>query len=339
MEVRVGPLSSPAMSFIAIFLALLIEQTRPLANGNLVHTGLRAWSISVSRNFDAGKPSHAWVAWALAVLVPSLLVFAVHLLLLHWIGWPLALLWSIAVLYLTLGFRQFSHHFTRIRDALDLGDERGARECLANWQQVSVGELPRSELVRHVIEYSVLAAHRHVFGVLAWYTLLAALGLGPAGAVLYRMAEFVQRYWIRPAPDGSQRASSALQLASTSAWTMTDWVPVRATALCFAVVGSFEEAIDRWHFYARQFPGDNDGLLLAATSGAINVRLGGTALEPRGVDQANDNKGFAKLGDSEVTSGREPELAHLRSVVGLVWRSVVVWMLLLVLLTFARFLG
>ena len=40
-----------------------------------------------------------------------------------------------------------------------------------------------------------------------------------------------------------------------------------------------------------------------------------------------------------MTPGREPEMAHLRSVVGLVWRSVVVWLLLLALLTFARLLG
>jgi adenosylcobinamide-phosphate synthase len=38
-------------------------------------------------------------------------------------------------------------------------------------------------------------------------------------------------------------------------------------------------------------------------------------------------------------SGRPPELAHLRSVVGLVWRSVVLWMVLLALLTLARLLG
>ena len=36
---------------------------------------------------------------------------------------------------------------------------------------------------------------------------------------------------------------------------------------------------------------------------------------------------------------REPEVAHLRSVVGLVWRSVVLWMVLLALLTLARLLG
>ncbi len=99
------------------------------------------------------------------------------------------------MLYVTLGFRQFSHHFTGIRDALEDGQEDAARERLAHWQQVDAGMLPRSEIVRHVIEYSVISAHRHVFGVLAWFSILAALGLGPTGAVFYRMAEFVSRYW------------------------------------------------------------------------------------------------------------------------------------------------
>jgi adenosylcobinamide-phosphate synthase len=34
-----------------------------------------------------------------------------------------------------------------------------------------------------------------------------------------------------------------------------------------------------------------------------------------------------------------PVLGHLRSVVGLVWRSVVLWMLLLALLTLANLIG
>ena len=80
-----------------------------------------------------------------------------------------------------------------------------------------------------------------------------------------------------------------------------------------------------------------DGVLLAATAGAINVRLGGEALRPR---EAGDS-GWPSDGDldSGVTPGRPAEVGHLRSVVGLVWRAVVVWMLLLALLTLARLLG
>ncbi|ROZ71261.1 CobD/CbiB family protein [Ramlibacter sp. WS9] len=331
------------MSFFAILFALLIEQVRPLARHNPIHAGLRGWARWVSRNFDAGKPHHGWVAWTLAVVLPALVALGVHWALALLVGWPVAVLWNVAVLYVTLGFRQFSHHFTNIRDALDTADEPRARELLAQWQQVDASELPRSEIVRHVIEYSVLAAHRHVFGVLAWYSVLAAFGFGPAGAVLYRMTEFVARYWKHRDRTQAQPASQALETAATSAWSVIDWLPARITALAFAVVGSFEEAIDCWRNHAQRFPNDNDGVILAATSGAVNVRLGGEALKSAAF-APNASQGFSSAGaetidDSESTPGREAEIGHLRSIVGLVWRSVVLWMVLLALLTLARLLG
>ena len=330
------------MSFFAILFALLIEQVRPLAQHNPVHGGLRLWVRWVGRNFDTGRPHHGWVAWSLAVLAPSVAAVGVHWALVLFVGWPIAVLWSVAVLYVTLGFRQFSHHFTNIRDALDAGDEVKARQLLAQWQQVDASELPRSEIVRHVIEYSVLAAHRHVFGVLAWFSVLAAFGLGPAGAVLYRTGEFVARYWRQRIGAPTQPASPALQAAAARAWAAIDWLPARITALAFAVVGSFEDAIDCWRNYAQRFPNDNDGVILAATSGAVNVRLGGEALKT--VYLPNSSQGFRSGGvetmaDTESTPGREAEIGHLRSIVGLVWRSVVLWMVLLALLTLARLLG
>src|SRR4051812_48200698 len=217
------------MSFFAILLALLLEQVRPLARHNPIHASLRGWARWSSRNFDAGKPHHGWVAWSVAVILPSAAATGVYWLFALTLGWPLAVLWSVAVLYVTLGFRQFSHHFTNIRDALDAGDEGAAREQLAQWQQVDASELPRSEIVRHVIEYSVLAAHRHVFGVLAWFSVLAAFGLGPAGAILYRMSEFVARYWRNHSQSQTQPASPALEAAATGAWHVVDWLPARAT--------------------------------------------------------------------------------------------------------------
>ncbi len=335
------------MSFFAILFALLIEQAKPLARHNPVHAVLRSWARGVSRNVDAGKTQHGWLAWALAVGVPALAAVAVHWALVWSLGWIAAAVWNVLVLYATLGFRQFSHHFTAIRDALDAGDEEEARKLLAAWQQVDANELPRSEIVRHVIEYSVLAAHRHVFGVLGWFSVLSSLGLGPAGAVLYRMSEFVSRYWkyesaIAPVAK-RQPASEALQSAAAAAWTVIDWLPARVTALGFAVVGSFEDAIDCWRHHAQRFPNDNDGVVLAATSGAINVRLGGQALKaafaPNASQTFQTGNSPENLADTESTPGREPELAHLRSVVGLVWRSVVLWMALLMLLSLARLIG
>ena len=318
------------MSFSAILIALLLEQARPLKSGNPVHALLRAWVRWSSKNFDAGRVHHAWLAWGFAVGAPTLVAVAVHWVLMLAVGWPVAVLWSIAVLYATLGFRQFSHHFTGIRDALDAGDESLARERLAQWRQTDAAQLPQREIVRHVIEHSVLAAHWHVFGVLGWFSVLAALGLGPAGAVLYRLSEFVARYWKHRSKMHLQPVSTALQDVATRAWSMIDWLPARVTALGFAVVGSFEEAIDAWRNYTQGEFVTNSGVILAATSGAINVRLGSSWVKP--AQSAVEAAGVA-------SDGPAPELGHLRSIVGLVWRSVVMWMVLLALLTLARLLG
>lgn len=306
------------MSFISILFALLLEQARPLAPGNPVHMGVRSWVRWVVRNFDAGKPQHGWLAWWVAVVLPAVVVFAVHWLLVWSLGWIAAAVWSIAILYSTLGFRQFSHHFTEIRDALEAGDEDLARQRLAQWMRMDASRLPRSEIVGHVIAHSVLSAHRHVFGVFAWYSLLASLGLGPAGAVLYRIGEYFFRYANRPPRPSSTPLSPSLQAVAGMAWHAMDWVPARITALGFAFVGSFEEAVDAWRQQEAQFPGDNDGVVLASTAGAVNVKLGGSSA----------------LGD-----GQTPQPVHLRAVVGLVWRTVVMWMVFLALLSLARLLG
>lgn len=311
------------MSFIAILLALLLEQARPLGADNSVHRGALGWVRWAQHTVDAGQQPHGWLAWLVAVVVPTALAAGIYLLL---AGWNLALgfVWMVAVLYVTLGFRQFSHYFTTIREALESGDEVRAREVLAEWRQVDVSELPRQELLRHVIEYAMVQAHRHVLGVLVCVVVFAAIGLGPAGAVFYRLAEYVSRAWCS-APEGE--ASAPACSAAARAWHWADYLPVRVTAVALAVVGNFEEAIASWRQDARHFANPNDGILLAATSGAINVRLGGQPLDPA-----------ATVSPESVaaTDGRTPQLAHLASVVGAVWRSVVLWMLLLALGVLAR---
>jgi len=323
------------MSFISVLFALLLEQARPLQRGNAVHAAMRAWVRWCSRNFDAGQRVHGWLAWSAAVGVPTMLALGIYWLLGFLLGWPVALLWNALVLYAALGFRQFSFHFTRIRDALADGDDAQARHLLDDWQQLQAQDIARSALIGRVIEVSVLAAHRHVFGVLAWSSVLAALGLGPAGAVLYRLSEFVARYWQHQSQSHYQTVSAALQSRSNRVWQRVDWLPARMTALSFAVVGNFEEAIDGWRRYMQRHDSHNDGLVLAATAGAVNIDLAACqSAKPSGTDAGADDPVAAASPQRPV-----PDLAHLAVVVGLVWRTVVMWVVLLALLTLARLLG
>ena len=234
------------MSFFAVLFALLIEQLKPLPRDNWVHETLIVVGAldgpQLRRRRDRTMPgwSGACRWWCRRSSWLRLYLAIAHFSLL------LALAFDVAVLYLTLGFRQFSHYFTDIRDALDRGDENEARRLLAEWRHLDASELPRTELLRHVIEHALLAAHRHVFGVFFWFVVLSALGLGPVGAVLYRMAEFASRYWGYRARTLDAPANDALMALSRRLFALIDHVPARLTAFGFAVVGNFEEAIDGW---------------------------------------------------------------------------------------------
>jgi adenosylcobinamide-phosphate synthase len=329
------------MSFFAVLFALLIEQLKPLPRDNWVHDALISWVGWTGRNFDAGRERHAVVVWCITVLAPALAASAVYIALARH-SLLLALAFDVLVLYLTLGFRQFSHYFTDIRDALDRGDEDLARRLLGQWRHLDASELPRTELLRHVIEHALLAAHRHVFGVFFCFVALSTLGLGPAGAVAYRMAEFTSRYWAFKSRTLDAPANERLMRLSQRLFSLIDHVPARLTAFGFAVVGNFEEAVNGWRRDAGLWLHQNEGILLAAAAGAIGVQLGGQAAPGVTPDRSES---FDRGGDPEAagasgsTAGVPAQIGHLQTVVGLVWRSVVLWMLLAALLSLANLLG
>ena len=306
------------MTFFAVLIALVLDQARRPGPQAPWLGAAGAWAAWVQRQFDAGHAVHGWLVWTVALGVPVLATALVHALLAQASG-LLAFVWTVAVLYVTLGFRQFSHHFTAIRAALESGDEARARALFAQWQGGDAVEWPREELLRRVIAHAILSSHRHVFGVFVWFVVLAAFGLGPAGAVLYRLSAWLAQAW-----GGTRRpdapVSEPVARLAQRAWCWIDAGPARVTVLGFAVVGHFEDALERWRQQRRPWQEPSDDLLLSVAEGAIQVRLS------RGV-----------VGEEPLTADLpEPQLAHLASVVGLVWRSVVLWLLLLALALLAR---
>ena len=234
------------MSFFAVLLALMLEQVKPLPRGNVVHDALTAWIRGTARNFDAGKQSHAWVVWSITVLVPTLACCAVFIALDH----------VSSLARPRLRRRAFSTSRSAFASSATTSPTSAPRSSAAMRSRRG-GSSPNgatstraicraSEFLRHVIEHSLLAAHRHVFGVFFWFVLLSTFGLGPAGAVLYRLAEFVSRYWAYRSGSAGIAVNERLMALSLRLFHLLDHVPARLTAAGFAVVGNFEEAVNCW---------------------------------------------------------------------------------------------
>jgi adenosylcobinamide-phosphate synthase len=315
------------VSWIALVLTLLLEQARPMPAGNPVYMAVWSLAESAERNLNAGRRRHGLYAWIAFVVGCALVAGVVHYVLLS-LAWIAALIFNIAVLYFTLGFRQFSHHSTEIQAALNAGDLSAARRQLTEWKRArdpsfDASEMDAPEVIRQAIEHGLVLSHRHVFGVLFWFVLLP----GPIGPVVYRLSEYVSRAWNQPTPEGLPPDRFGDFARRAFAWI--DWLPARLTALGFAIVGDFEGTIYCWRRVSRAPAEDGPAgpdtrtLVLAAASGALGTRVMNAAEAARYLDESgNEGAGLA-----------EPSLATLRSVVGLVWRALVLWLALLLLLT------
>ncbi len=159
------------MGILAIIAALVFEQWRPLSDRKAVAGALTAWTDWLERSFNAGESRHGAIAWLVAGLAPVAAALAVYALL-AWLSPFAALLLNIAALYLTLGFRQFSHYFTDIQGAVRDGDIDRARELIGAWRGESATHRSREEVVRLAIEEALVASHRNVFAVLFWFVVL-----------------------------------------------------------------------------------------------------------------------------------------------------------------------
>lgn len=302
------------MSVLAIVAALLLEQWRPLAEGRNLGAALGSLAVWLEHSFNGGERRHGAVAWVVAVL-PALAGAIVLYALLNAASSLLALVFNVAALYLTLGFRQFSHHFTTIQLAIKSDDIERARAELEAWRGASGVVRSREEVIRLAIEEALLASHRHVFGVLLWFVLLP----GPSGAILYRLAAYFAGRWKTMGPFGA---------FAQRAFDLLEWPAVRLTAASFAVVGDFEDAVYCWRTQARSWLDPNAGVVLAAGAGAMGVRLGMPVQEPDGV-----------VARPEIGLGEAADGPFIDSTVGLVWRALVVWVFALIIISIARLVG
>ncbi len=317
------------MTLFSILCVLLLEQFRPLRKDNPVYGWIVALAARIERSFNAGRAEHGRLGWLVMVsvlVVPTLLIYW----LLAYVG-PLAQLgWTIVIVYLTLGFRHYSHYFTAIQVALNEGELPEARRLLAEWTRLDVTDLDAKEIARIAVERALITTHRNVFGVFFWLL----MPFGPAGAVLYRVAEYVARAW----SEADHLKGEPFGVFAQKAFYVIDWIPARLTAIAFAIVGNFEDAVYAWRNFARRWTDESVGIILSAGGGAMGVRLG-TPTEYAPDMPTVDVAALGSHPTIEILPGDEPSQRALQSTVGLIWRALLLWILLLLIVSVANWLG
>src|SRR5258706_8306822 len=139
------------MTFLSLIGALLLEQWQPLRTGNRLYVAFARYVNRIAENFNAGHYRDGVISWLLAVVPVALITLMVYAVSRH-VNVLLALAWNVAVLYLALGFRQFSHFYNNVLVQLRTGDLAQARIAVREWRGGTGRELTGSGNGRGAVE-------------------------------------------------------------------------------------------------------------------------------------------------------------------------------------------
>ncbi len=304
------------MKAIALVVALILLYYRPRNDkGKGWFNGYLNWLHKI---FNVASARQGILAWLFAVGIPTILILIANIYLntFFQFGFLVTLLINIIVLYFILQFSNFGLETETIYQELSAEKLDDARLSYVAWQKIPMEEYTQTQLASLTIEATILQAYQGLFAPIFWFVLL-----GPAGAVLYRASEQLQKAW----PDST---SQPLHQFAHKIHQWIEWLPVRFAAICFAIVGDFEDAIYCWRNQANKWSNASVGILLTSAAGALDVSL---------ADKLPDNG--QELMRAEAGIGDDPTADEINATLAMVRRVLLLVIVLVFLLFFGYWLG
>jgi membrane protein required for beta-lactamase induction len=282
------------MNFLALLLGLTVE--RMLAH--LLHLrnhGLLASVISSVIALLSGLRLGPSLTMLAALMIMVAPVAAAQWALSSVLHGLPSLIFAVVTLVYVLGPDDLESQVDGYLGALERDDRDEADRIGA---ELLESELPVETVARTMAltQAVLIQANNRLFSIIFWFALL-----GPAGAWAMRVADIARHSLVAEAPDGD----SARVIAKLHG--LTTWLPSRLLAIGYALAGSFQDAVAAWRAFYEVARGHflevNNDVIACTGCGALN--LGDGADEPRA----------------------------LREALGLVSRTLVVWLVIFALMT------
>jgi adenosylcobinamide-phosphate synthase len=203
------------------------------------------------------------MCWALLVVAPTIVtawLFAIADPLLQ-------LFMGTLLLYLVIGGRSLQEHAARVHGDLTAGNLSDARIHVSWLVSRDTRQLDGTAVSKACIESVLENGNDALFAPIFWFCLL-----GPAGAVLYRLANTLDAMWGYRTPRYLHFGRAAAKLDDA-----LNYLPARLTACSYALVGNTRRALACWRTQAPGWDSPNAGPVMAAGAGALQIQLGGAA--------------------------------------------------------------
>lgn len=261
------------MNLIALLIGLLVERTATRALHLRELRWMDPYFDAFFRLFQRVPSPTAYLAGAVAIVLPVLPVFGLALAFRDVLHGLVYIAFAAPVLAFSLGPRDLGKEVEEYADAVTRGDKEAAGHLERALTESEIAAEPGRRVL--AVEEAVLVrANSRIFGVIFWFMVL-----GPSGAWLFRVADLMRRRAVFEA--SRARAAGAEEPAylvvSQSLFGVVAWLPARLLALGYAMAGSFEDAVSDWKSYyatcSDKFFHVNDEILAYAGRGAIRERF------------------------------------------------------------------
>jgi adenosylcobinamide-phosphate synthase len=301
---------------IAILLAVALDRFVPDRHGFKPFAWYRDWADSIEQRFNGGSRIHG-VAAVLLAIVPLVLGVVLARYVLNEITPVLGFAFDVLILYICLDIYRLGNGARGIADTLDAGDVREADVQLKELAGKSAATLSEAGIAHATVEAVLKQGSSLIISPLFWFILL-----GPAGAVLQRLACILDKLWGHRYERFVEFGWAAARLDD-----LLQWIPARITALSYGIMGSFEDALHCWRRRMGVWSDINSGPLLASGFGAMHMQ---------------NCEALGEAGEYEEPAANLniiPDPNHIRGVVALVWRVLLFWLVIGLLMTGAHLAG
>ena len=300
---------------IIVLLATLLDHLIPDRQGIKPFVWYRDWAESIEERFNGGKRTHGIGAVMLATLPIVAGVMLIHYILGE-LGWILRVAFDVVVLYLCLDVHRLGKTANAISNALESGELGEADDKLRDLIGKGVPDRTDANIARAAVEGVLKQGNSLIVSPIFWFILL-----GPFGAVLQRLSCILDSLWGHRYERFAEFGWAAARFDD-----LMGWVPARITALSYALMGSFEDALHCWRRRVGVWSDINSGPLLASGFGAMHMQI---------CEAAEESEYEEKTSDLTVI----PDAGHVQRAVALVWRMLLLWLVIGILMTGAHLVG
>lgn len=300
---------------VAVLLAVALDRFLPDRQGIKPFAWYRDWAESVEERFNGGKRIQG-VGAVLLAIAPIVTAVLLARYILGELGWVLSFIFDVIVLYACLDVYRLGRSANNVAQALFAGDVREANEQLRELTGKGASELNEAVIARAAVEGVLKQGNALVVSPIFWFMVL-----GPFGTVLQRLSCILDMLWGHRYDRFKEFGWAAARFDD-----LLGWIPARITALSYALMGSFEDALHCWRKRMGIWSDINSGPLLASGLGAMHMQ----SCEP-----ASDLGDY----DDRMTETVVPDAHHVQRAVALVWRVLLLWLVIGVLMAGAHLVG